>query len=92
MGVSKVGAVLTHVQATHEAYLPVNDEQLLMVGPEEHHVIGRAVECLEGISRGLGETKGGEVSESVTQLSLEVITRRCVIWVPENTNIWVKCL
>lgn len=63
-----------------------------MVGPEENHAVGRTIEGLDGLSKGLGEVKVGEVSESAAQLGGEVVARGRVIGVPEDANVGVQGL
>lgn len=48
---------LTSIETTHESKLSVHHAELLVVGPEEHHIVTSSVQSLERILGQLGQAK-----------------------------------
>lgn len=89
-----LGTGLTHIQAAHKGDLAINETELLMMGPEENHIIRAAIESLEGILRGLEEISGVEsqVLEARLEARKDLVSTRDVVRVPEHLDVRVQRL
>ena len=85
---------LTHIEAAHKGDLLVNDAQLLVVGPEQHPAVARAVYSFESVYGGLGDARGveGKVLEAGGEVLGEVIAGGGVVGVSEDGDIGVQRL
>lgn len=89
---SSVPSSKAHIQPAHEAEFAIHDEELLVVGPEEHHAVGGAVESLDGIARRLGKVPVGEVGEGLAEFSRQVVPGRRMVRVSKDANVGVQGL
>ncbi len=85
---------LTQIKAAHESNLGIDDAQLLMVCPEQHHIIAGAIQGLQGIASELGQvqTAQGQVFEAGFDIGRDVGARHNVIRVPKHFDIGMQCL
>lgn len=85
---------LTSIEAAHESNLVIHNTQLLVVRPEEHDIIVRAVQGLQSISRQLGQAECAQrqVRERRLELGANLLARWGVIRVSEYLDVLVEGL
>lgn len=61
-----------------------------MMSPIENYITSGSVDCLDRVTGGFGEISCVEILDGLANLPSKVIASRCVVRMPENSNIRVK--
>lgn len=86
--------LLTAIKTSHEGNFAVDGTQLLVMGPEEDHVVTGTIQGLDGIVRDLiqAETSELQVGEAALDLRRDIHARGVVVGVSEDLDVGVKSL
>lgn len=83
---------LTHVQSSHKGNPAIDEAQLLVMGPEQDHVVGASIESLECVARDLGEVGGPQVLETLDKAGQDLVASGDMVRVPKDLDVWVQRL
>lgn len=94
--VSKVGdgAHLgrTHVQPSHKGNPAIDETQLLVMSPEQDHVVGASIESLESVARDFGKISGPQVLKTLDYAGQDLVASGNMIRVSKDLDVWVQSL
>lgn len=83
---------LTHVQPSHKGNPAIDEAQLLVMSPEQDHVVRASIESLKRVARDLGEVGGPQVLEALEKARQDLVASRDMVGVPKDLDVWVQCL
>lgn len=83
---------LTHVQPSHKGNPAIDEAQLLVMSPEQDHVVRASIESLKRVARDLGEVCGPQVLEALEKARQDLVASRDMVGVPKDLDVWVQCL
>lgn len=80
---------LTHIQASHECELPINNAQLLVMSPEQRNVVLRSVQCGQGILREFSQAECAHLHLGA-KIGQDISASWDVVRMSEDLDVLVK--